>query len=192
MPNQPSTKFTPLGLRPWLFFRLTLSLNLFVVQAMKFYITPLVLLLMFGLAEASPVDDLASPDPSVRATAAEQVRKHSLYRPTSRARWNKLLTLLKKGDTIKVTLGHLEVAGVLYYSNTYLPSNVDAGLQLDDSWALEAFFHDGKLVFWHLFPAPRLVDVPPPPGYTGTWMVYRLDGSPIRRNYRNSIPMPSG
>lgn len=143
------------------------------------------------MAGASPVDDLASPDPSVRATASEKIRKLELYHPTSHDRWDKLLSVLKKNDTIKATLEHLQTAGASVSPDEFVPADVDEGFQLDDFWMLETFFHDGKLVSWHLLSSPRLVDVPPPPKYTGTWMVYRLNGTAVRLNYRNGVPMPS-
>jgi hypothetical protein len=142
-------------------------------------------------AGASPVDDLASPDPGVRATAAETIRKLGLYHPTSRDRWDKLLSVSKKGDTIKATLEHLKAAGASVSSDEFVPADSDDGFRLDDFWMLEAFFHDGKLLSRRVVPSSRLVNVPPPPGYTGTWMVYTLNGTAVRLNYRNGVPIPS-
>jgi hypothetical protein len=116
-------------------------------------------------AGASPVDDLASPDPGVRATAAKTIRKLGLYHPTSRDQWDMLLTVSKKGDTIKATLEHLRAAGASVLLDEFVPADVNEGFQLDDFWMLEASFHDGKLLSRRVVPSPRLVNVPPPPGY---------------------------
>ncbi len=158
---------------------------------MKSCITLFVLLAMTGVAAALPIDDLASPDPGVRAKAAEKIKEMGLYQPTSRDRWDKLLNVSKKGDTIKTTLEHLQAAGASVSTNEVVPANGNDGFQLDDSWMLEVFFHDGRLLSRRVVPNPRLVNVPSPPGYTGTWTVYTLNGTAVRLNYRNGVSVPS-
>jgi hypothetical protein len=66
-----------------------------------------------------------------------------------------------------------------------LPSDASYGFQLDDSWMLIVYYKNHSLLTWHLVEAPREIDVQPPSQYTGSWMVYRLDGSAVRQYFAN-------
>jgi len=136
--------------------------------------------------------DLASPNPEIRAHAAAEIKASKLYRPTDDDPWQHAKSHLKKGESIDSVLDLFRKAGAVDVpaSAKEMPPTCDYGFQLDDGWMLEIYYKDYTLLEWHLLEAPRLVEVPPPANYTGIWVVYHLDGMAARENFRNGQPMP--
>lgn len=153
----------------------------------------LVLLILFGFpAMATPFDDLSSIIPEVRAAAAAKIRALKLYHPIDDDRWRQAERDLKKGQQMETVLKRFKEAHAGYLPDVAeLPQDASYGFQLDDSWMLTVYFKNRILLSWHLIEAPREVEVMPPPHYTGTWMVYKLDGTAVRQNFRDGQAIPT-
>jgi hypothetical protein len=155
----------------------------------RFFIAMLLLTFAILRVEASPSDDLSSLDPAVRAAAAEQIRTQKLYHSTDNARWKN--AKLSKGDSTEILLQKLEAAGATYLSGGIkIPSTTCILWQLDDSWSLSAYIHNGHLLTWNLVEGPRYVYVAPPAHYAGKWTLYHLDGSSVELNVSDGKVMP--
>ncbi len=138
-------------------------------------------------AVAAPIDDLASPDPTVRAVAASIVRR--TYVAPVRAKWEPLLAKLHLGmsrraidELLKPYRAKFEIA--------YASGGESAEFcRLDDAWALRAAFNmwtgaprravlgpSNTLMWIDLDPGLRNVWVSAPPHFSGTWTTYLVNG----------------
>jgi hypothetical protein len=154
----------------------------------QFYTAVLLLALAIFRVPASPVGELSSPDPVVRADAAEQIKTQNLYHRTDGARWKNIK--LRKGDSVETLLQKLSVAGASYLSEIKIPSTTSFLWRLDDSWSLEGYIRDGHLSTWHVEESPRYVYVAPPTNYNGKWVLYYLDGSSVELNVSDGNVLP--
>jgi hypothetical protein len=154
---------------------------------MKWRAWGICLLACISWARGAPVDDLASPDPDVRAHAAQMIREQHLYQPTPRDRWDKLAASFRVGETPAEALKQVQQAGFAtsfppqVWDNTH-PNEV-RGVLLDDCWILEFHFGPTGLSECWVRDNPREILVSPPAHYSGTWHTYRIDGYGISRLY---------
>src|SRR5262249_36323782 len=126
--------------------------------------------------------DLCSIDPAVRAAAATKIREGKMYRITDDAPWIRLKAKLKKGMPLEDLLTLLREAKAFDAPEPgrHFPESASFGFQLEESWILTVYYKIRILQEWKLVEAPQQIWVVPPPDYTGTWMIYRLDGTAMR------------
>jgi hypothetical protein len=135
---------------------------------------------------ASPLSDLASPSPEVRAQAAKAIRDGHLYHPSdSRARWCKLTAGLDTGGmTAADLIAYLEKNGVaVKVEPSDLAINGQYEFHLDDSWVLNCTINDSILTDAAVMEEPKEIRVSPPRDYTGYWRTYRVNGESTGLNY---------
>jgi hypothetical protein len=148
------------------------------------------LLACFSPALAAPVDDLASPDPEIRAHAAQLIREQHLYKPPSREPWDKLASTFYVGESPSDVMKGIQAAGAHtepFSANgwTILQPNVIPLVPLDEYWWVELHFSQSALDEWWILARPKEIFVAPPLNYSGTWHTYRVDGSSISYLYIN-------
>lgn len=147
----------------------------------------LLLLALTGAVAGAPLDDLGSPSPKVRAEAAEIIRTQQLYQPTSRAPWDRLTTELKVGETPRQLAAFLRRHGLDPAFS--FDRNAIYTFRLDDTWvllcAVNRYAKDAPAVLteFRIMSRPKEIFVAPPPGYTGTWRTYRINGQPFGPAY---------
>jgi hypothetical protein len=123
-------------------------------------------------------DDLASPDPKLRAAAAAYFRK--TWQPPPRARWDALVADIHDGDTRAAVEAKLPDPSA---------TNPD-GWQLDDKWALLCGFREpaDTVTTCTVESRTRVVVPPLPPGYTGKWTTYYVSGVPrFEAEYKDGV-----
>lgn len=122
-------------------------------------------------------DDLASPDPAVRAAAAAQIR--ASYTRPSRAPWDTLVASIREGDALESVLAQLP-------DREASIGGACGGGGCTQSWQLDSVW---ALVCGYLEPARTIIDcavaeqpayvwVEPPAGYSGVWTYYFANGNP--------------
>jgi hypothetical protein len=127
--------------------------------------------------------DLNSPNYAVRDKARDALR--ASFVPTDRTKWDSLHAMLVQSKGKNST----DIAIVLHdklgaYTDTVRFGRFSISwTQLDDDWALECIFEEDSLVDVRLLLQPQVVNSQPPPGYTGIWRVYRMDGSLASDSY---------
>ena len=141
-------------------------------------------------AGAPPSSDLASPSQAVRDAAAKILR--ATYTPPARTNWDLLIAQLKSGAP------KTNVLELIRPYNLGLEGGVGSGYaeseryRLDDLWLLECSYRgsESNMVLFHWEPreALRNVWVEPPPGFTGEWTTYYVNGQKVlRAYYKNGI-----
>jgi hypothetical protein len=128
-------------------------------------------------ARASPLSDLGSPSQEVRTRAAALIRDNHLYKATSRAPWDELVSMFKVEETASDICASLQKKGIGQglTSDDILPQGVII-LPLDDSWRLSLTMDDSRLVEYKIVEEPKEIRVEPPAGYSGFWRTYRING----------------
>ena len=124
----------------------------------------------------SPIDDLASPNQTVRDKAAEVLR--ASFKSTPESKWTTTLEKFTKGQSKK------EVEEVLRPLNAKWEVSIGPGqthsvvYRLDNEWLLHCGFHnsDDRLIDRSLNRSLKHIWVAPPNTYTGVWTAYFING----------------
>ena len=132
---------------------------------------------------ATPVADLASPDQSVRDTAAAFLRAN--YTPPARTNWDGLLASLRIGDTESNIEARLQWVGPTNIQKLKWDPTTPEDFRLDDVWNLHCEFWNSNntLVSVKLCPDIRHIWVIPPPHFTGRWTLYHVNGRKFTEAY---------
>jgi hypothetical protein len=144
-----------------------------------------------NIACASPLSDLSSPSPQIRARAAETIRSNHLYKATPRDKWDKLILELKEGDPAQDVSDFLHHHGITTFSPISFERNAIYTFRLDDSWVLLCAINrtdrDAPLLLTEhkIVEQPKEVFVAPPSGYTGIWLTYRINGQTFGPKHYN-------
>jgi hypothetical protein len=133
-------------------------------------------------AFASLVDDLGSPVQATRDRAAAELRR--TFRSTPGSKWTPTLDQIKPGQTRQEILELLRPFGATPSWGVGSGQSHTQAYQLDDEWALVCTFrHEGNvgnevsiLIDRKLAPSVRRVRCDPPANFTGTWVVYFVNG----------------
>jgi hypothetical protein len=129
---------------------------------------------------ASPIDDLASPSPETRASAAKILQ--ASYTPPSKTNWDSLLAELKTGDMRTKIEAMLSARGIKPG-----PGVGEALLmveyRLDEAWLLHCRYrHQGQyrgketLYDRSLSFSPKWIPVKTPTNFSGIWIDYYING----------------
>ena len=124
----------------------------------------------------SPIDDLASPNQTVRDKAAEVLR--ATFKSTPESKWTPTLEKITKGQSKK------EVEEVLRPLNAKWEVSMGTGqthsevYRLDNEWLLHCGFHNNGdiLIDRSLTRSVKHIWVAPPKMYTGVWTAYFING----------------
>jgi hypothetical protein len=145
-----------------------------------------------NIAHATPLSDLGSPSPEVRTRAAEIIRSKHLYKATSRDKWDKAILELREGQTAQDVLDFLQRHGIEKISPSFtFDRNAIYSFRLDDSWELLCAINridrgaPPLLTEYKIVERPKEIFVAPPPGFTGIWRNYRINGEPFGPEYYN-------
>ena len=133
---------------------------------------------------ASPVDDLASPDQSVRDTAAAFLRTN--YISVGSTHWDTLLAPLKIGEAKTNVLALLQSIGATNTSSRpYTNHTTSETYWLDDYWWVVCIYHDTNdtLAYVEVFPQSYRIKVEAPPHFTGRWTAYYVTGQIFHETY---------
>jgi len=135
------------------------------------------LMLVGGVAEAGPREDLASSDQAKRDAAAEKLR--ATWKPAPRTKWKKVATI-KKGMTKPAILARLKPYKWTPGIGASGGGSTQESYQLDDSWVLIVWYNDRvtpMTAFKHEL-AENMVNiwVEPPKTFTGVWSTYFPNG----------------
>lgn len=128
--------------------------------------------------KATPLEDLASPDQSVRDKAAAVQRATFRYTPESR--WTPVIDKIKKGIHKKDVLEILIPFKVTEEGSAAGGGSYSKSVRLDDEWILTCWFTiDGDILFekrlsQSLKPVDALL---PNKNYTGRWVTYFPNGN---------------
>jgi hypothetical protein len=139
---------------------------------------------------ANPFADLASPSSETRANAAEIIRDHHLFKPSDRGKWEKFISSLHGRSWEDVQAAVREVkGGQLSWS---ISGNCNS-FRLDDCWIGVCEFEHNVVTSARLLLEPNPVQVGPPPGYSGYWRIYRLNGEalPLELYTRGRVGSPN-
>jgi len=136
------------------------------------------LALMPGSVWSSPFDDLASPLPETRASAAKLIHEQHLAPPVQAGHWDRVFggIDLKKNDAADDLVSRLPpVQGGLKILRKELPYHGRITVPLDSYWQLAFTMQDDRLANFEI--QPREIKVKPPSGFSGFWRTYRVDGT---------------
>lgn len=129
---------------------------------------------------ASLIDDLASPSPETRTTAAKILRV--TYKPPPKEKWDSLLAALKVGDSKTNIEAILFARGVQPgHGNGYATLIME--YRLDEAWLLNCeYLYQGQyrgheiLQDRKIFFSPKWIFVKPPTNFSGIWVMYYING----------------
>ncbi|HEY0991513.1 MAG TPA: hypothetical protein VGD80_30880 [Kofleriaceae bacterium] len=143
-------------------------------------------------AQASPLDDLASPSQEKRDAAAAALR--ASYKPLPGARWIQKFGAIKPGATKKSVIDQLTPVQAHPLEVPVRPGDTVTEYRLDDGWALFCIFKPvvDTVIRCGVRESVRHVAVDPPSGYTGPWVEYFASGQRAREaSYRNGVVVTS-
>jgi hypothetical protein len=141
-----------------------------------------------GIASASLIKDLASPQQEVRDRAAEKLR--TSYRPAPESKWAALVAGIQKGQTKEEVLRQLAPYKITEEGGWGALGSYSTGYRLDDEFVLECgFFSEGDRLAGHaLTRSIRRVLVVPPRDFTGRWVLYFANGNKSHElHYENGM-----
>jgi len=132
-----------------------------------------------GSPGASYPSDLGSSLQQTRDTVAKSLR--TTYRPPSRARWEAVVASLKAGERKEKVIEQLRAFNPTYELGDGNDRDFDELYRLDDLWVIRLSFHTpankpDTLSGCELLESMRDVWVEPPPNFTGTWVIYYVNG----------------
>ncbi|MDB6110413.1 MAG: hypothetical protein JWR69_2163 [Pedosphaera sp.] len=140
--------------------------------------TRLLGLLMFccsvsGLS-ASPRSDLSSTNQETREAAAKILR--ATYTPPPRTKWDALVASLKIGASKTNVLSLIRPFIVHSQGGAGSGTFEACQYRLDDLWILECHYDRDIFSGCKLFPGTLEIWAVPPPGFTGLWRTYYVNG----------------
>jgi hypothetical protein len=134
-------------------------------------------LLSVAFATEVILSDLDSSVPEVRMRAAEMIRDNHLYKATPRAPWDHMTSTFNVGDSLDTIIARLHHFGVVPWADAKVFAHPgEWRVPLDQSWALDFTMGDSMLIKYKVVEEPKVVSVEPPPGYSGFWRTYRING----------------
>jgi hypothetical protein len=154
------------------------------MRAFLLYASAFLLQFLSSHCFGSPLDDLHSVDPNIRAQAARVIRTGHVYTPSSCAQWEKLLRSLKSMQTSAAMLKALHDHGIA--SDIRLQDLTVSAVykfRINADWVFLCAINQSEFTEIRLVNEPEEVFVPPPTGYTGLWRCYRLNGEPMPYQY---------
>ena len=142
-----------------------------------------------SIGAASPREELASPDPTVRYAAAAAQRR--FFKSSPKSKWTPIIAKISNGqseDQIQETLrpinATLEGSSGMGASDAegHLYSTQEHSYRLDEAWVLQCHFLNDKLASRKLAFAPKVVEVDPPKNFTGRWVTYLINGQKCKED----------
>ena len=129
------------------------------------------------VANGTPIDDLASPNPELRDKAAAELRL--VFRSTPESRWAPIVDKITKGQSKKDILKLLQPFNVTEEMGAGSGQSHSESYRLDDEWILICyFFNEGDILIDRtLTQSIRQVGVKPPESFTGQWVLYFINGT---------------
>ena len=129
------------------------------------------------VANGTPIDDLASPNPELRDKAAAELRL--VFRSTPKSRWAPIVDKITKGQSKKDILKLLQPFNVTEEMGAGSGQSHSESYRLDDEWILICyFFNEGDILIDRtLTQSIRQVGVKPPESFTGQWVLYFINGT---------------
>ena len=143
-------------------------------------------IMFFSMATASPIDDLASSQQLVRDKAAAVLR--ATFTGTPEAKWTPTVEKIKKGQTKKEILELLRPFSVTEEEGMGSGQSHSQSYRLDKEWVLMCWFQNegDVLINRELVSSLKHVWISPPKNFTGTWVVYFVNGQKSHQiNYRD-------
>jgi hypothetical protein len=150
----------------------------------------LVLFVMTAVAQASPVDDLASPSQATRDAAAARLR--ATYRPLPGEVWIRKFGAIRPGAPRKSVVDQLQGLQAVPTGVTVGADAKVENYRLDDGWILLCKYRSpaDTVIKCELRNDPRQVSVNPPRGYTGSWTDYFVSGQPASvASFKSGVPV---
>jgi hypothetical protein len=147
-----------------------------------------VMICMTAVAQAAPLDDLASPVQATRDAAAATLR--ASYKPLSGEKWIQKFGAIKAGATRKSVVDLLTPEQARPQEWPMRPGAAVTTYRLDEGWALFCIYKPvvDTVVRCGVRDSLRHVAVDPPKGYTGPWIEYFVSGQRAREvTYRNGV-----
>lgn len=145
-------------------------------------------LCLTAIAQASPVEDLASPSQATRDAAATALR--ASYKPLPGARWTQKFGDVKPGTPKQSIVDQLTPEQVRALRTMAADGSTVAEYRLDETWVLLCIYKAAveTVIRCRISETPRHVAVDPPGGYTGPWTEYFVSGQRAREaTYRGGV-----
>jgi len=127
---------------------------------------------------ASPLEDLASPDQSVRDKAATEQR--TIFKSTPESNWIPVVERIKKGLSKKDVLNILLQFKVTEEGGASGGGSYSNSFRLDDEWVLTCWFTNKDDILFERKLSPSLKAVGallPNKDFTGRWVTYFPNGN---------------
>jgi len=129
-----------------------------------------------SLAQATPIDDLASSDQAIRDRAAAELR--ATFKNTPETKWTPEVDKIKKGQTKKKVLELLRPFDVKEEGGAGSGQSHSQSYRLDNEWILICWFQNDSdiLIDRQLGQSLKHVWIAPAKDFTGIWVVYFVNG----------------
>jgi len=135
-----------------------------------------VILLLSLIANGTPIGDLASPDQAIRDSAAAELR--TTFQNNPKTKWTAIIEKIKGGQTKTEILELLKPFNVTEEGGFGSGQSHTKSYRLDNEWILNCWFHnEGDILTGReLAPSMKYVWVEPPKDFTGSWVIYFING----------------
>jgi hypothetical protein len=132
---------------------------------------------LWSVSAASPIEDLASPNPELRDKAAAELRVS--FRSTPESKWTPIVAKIVKGQSKNEILKLLQPFKVTVGMGAGSGQSHSESYRLDDEWILICYFYNEGdiLIDRTLTESVRQVGVKPPENFTGQWVLYFINGT---------------
>jgi len=132
--------------------------------------------LIWSISAASPIEDLASPNQELRDKVAAELR--TVFRSTPESKWTPIVDKITKGLSKIEILKLLEPFHVTEQMGEGSGQSHSQSYRLDNEWILICWFqNDGDILIGReLQYSLRHVWIAPAEDFTGTWIVYFVNG----------------